>query len=864
MEFCVLAPQLRSALDKLLIRLFADQWRDLKISSEHTTGFLDRLDHEVERIRSWSTELESSEKVFKRELFSARKNLEEVAATSSRPSRELEDYSVPSSSNLGAKGFSTSNLQSPLIAGPQRAEKHGWLFLRTLTGKPTRTVWVRRWFFVRNGIFGWLISNTRTGGVEESEQIGVLLCAVRPASQEERRFCFEVKTKDNTILLQAETQTELADWFQVFERAKEAVLKDDDDEVPQATRLLRRDAAFAINPPSALAFATRSQDSQSYPGTDDGIGPSFDKSTTFPISDRELRTNFETSSRRSTTSEREGEGVRDSAARIIQKLDLHRKSAAGSQLASAVLGGPHTAGSGPPAGAIASLIAAGHNVNSGSAAPGANLLANASLTELNPANVFAASQAHQRAQSTSLNVLAPPTLTNPPAPTNFSKTAVIVSGERSNEPGSVVAGGVVPNGMMANFWGTVSVPIVNSLEAKSVKSAEAVAQKSVLSAQEVLGNLDGRDDIPAVQGANVADNGGASLQSNSPFQPPVPKHRSTTSTDNAFAGVQQAALPVEDYPPNYPIQLKMQDAQFRLLFPSAQRQEKVVLVFRATWNPDEQQDFPGRVYVTESGIHFYSHHLGLVLVSSVSFGIVDGVTTTSGTDFDYLYLNLKEGSTSAGFTRITIKNFLEDIRLLQKRLNFLIQSFHTGKPLHLEATLKDLLAMESDTRVESPSVESWEAVSIDTPHDEGPSRVRSSDGRKEKDLRTTIRIDRNLDSNAEIGIKDKEVTRLQLPAEPVTYVPHDIVRVSQEREFAISAKALFHVMFGDKSTVFQMLFLERRATRKSCSMGIPFMMTSSQDTKFGNRRKTEPMDSERERSPETGLSVPSQFSHRFW
>ena len=85
-------------------------------------------------------------------------------------------------------GRSVTNLQSPAKILPPRAEKQGWLNQRTLTGKPTRTTWVRRWYYVKNGIFGWLVQGARSGGVEESERIGVLLCSVRPEPQEERRF----------------------------------------------------------------------------------------------------------------------------------------------------------------------------------------------------------------------------------------------------------------------------------------------------------------------------------------------------------------------------------------------------------------------------------------------------------------------------------------------------------------------------------------------------------------------------------------------------------------------------------------------------------------------------------------------------
>ena len=84
---------------------------------------------------------------------------------------------------------------------------------------------MRRWAFVKNGIFGWLLQAARGGGVEESERIGVLLCNVRPAVQEERRFCFEVKTKNHAIMLQTATQADLTEWITVFENAKSKALE---------------------------------------------------------------------------------------------------------------------------------------------------------------------------------------------------------------------------------------------------------------------------------------------------------------------------------------------------------------------------------------------------------------------------------------------------------------------------------------------------------------------------------------------------------------------------------------------------------------------------------------------------------------
>lgn len=59
----------------------------------------------------------------------------------------------------------------------------------------------------------------------------------------------------------------------------------------------------------------------------------------------------------------------------------------------------------------------------------------------------------------------------------------------------------------------------------------------------------------------------------------------------------------------------------------------------------------------------------------------------------------------------------------------------------------------------------------------------------------------------------KEVTRFKLPSVPVVYKPERMNKKAFEREFDVSPKALFHVMFGDKSPVFQTLYLERRAHR---------------------------------------------------
>jgi hypothetical protein len=57
----------------------------------------------------------------------------------------------------------------------------------------------------------------------------------------------------------------------------------------------------------------------------------------------------------------------------------------------------------------------------------------------------------------------------------------------------------------------------------------------------------------------------------------------------------------------------------------------------------------------------------------------------------------------------------------------------------------------------------------------------------------------------------KEAARFKLPSTPVVYEPEGMTKKSLEQEFAISPQALFHVMFGELSPLFQTLYAQRRA-----------------------------------------------------
>ena len=758
MNFCVMAPQVRLTLDKILVKVVNEQWRDMRVARETSAKALAQWTSDVERVRGWSKEMENGERVFKRELHLARQQVEGAAELAARPSRDLDTYAASTVPYLGTQA-SSATIPSPAKpdVANEKAEKQGWLFQRTITGKPARTYWVRRWFFVKHGIFGWLTQGTRSGAVEESEKIGVLLCGIRPAFQEERRFCFEVKTKDTTILLQAETQNDIAEWISAFEVAKRKALEDTSKDVSGVHGSV--DAAFSISPPIAPEFAAKTSDGHAGHPSDD-IG-ALDRSETLvvPGGDGLATRGSSDVTRRNTGFDQHG--GESSRARIMEKLDLARKSAVSPQLSG---NNPSSASGGIASLISASLASASHNiVQVGQIAAPAAGLPDTRLV---------------MGQTLPYTSLAPSTLASPPAPTNLSKAAVAVSGERGLGIGR---SGNMPGGLMANLWGSVNWGYVNRLGRE----------------EETLGRDRSVSGPPSPINPPVDGDSGITT-----ITPTAAAHRKSMSMGGPVPSANKNLSDADEFPNYYPLALRMQDAQFRILFPTVPRAEKLVLVFRAVWNPTEQQEFPGRVYVTAKDIFFYSNHLGLVLITGLSMSSIDEVTAAPGKDCDFLFLHFKTGTREDGATRLTVKTFLEPLKLLLRRLNFLVKNASSGEH-NLESTVKRLIKLESEDNQASSGDDGWEEISPDTPVDPGYGG---------KNIKTSLRIDGNLFGPSP-GTISKNATKFKLPSQPVLFTPTGMTQVAVDKDYDISAKALFHILFGDKSAVFQLLYRERQASR---------------------------------------------------
>ena len=776
MDFSEMAPQLRVAVDKLLIRAFSDQWEDVKASCQQGLGAA-KVNHDIERARGWCRELEVGEGEFRGELKAARQELEQRTLTNVAPSRELEDYSAAFASFHG--GLSVRDLPNT------RPEKQGWLNLRSTVGKPSRTVWTRKWFFVKRGLFGWLVP--RHGAVQESEATGVLLCSVKPANAEERRFCFEIKTKDRAIFVQAETRPELIEWLGTFEFAKQKALEKPMDSIAVTAS---QQYAFAVVPPVASEFAAVGGDSGSNQNIEDSNSGNLDRSSTLPVPGSDIamslasRSSFDVATaRKGNLNDRDPDSTRE---KIIQKLDLHRKPTIVTPQ-----GGTHFASNSSSvsgAGGIASLISASHSVMP--VGPGV----------LQPPDTPTFVSLEPSISELPFTSLAPLTLVNPPTATNLSTTAVVINGERGLRQGQADLGSTLPNSMLANTWGSLNRDCLNVHDACIVSTA-SIIEKPPLAQQNIK-----RENSSSENGQSGEEPSMALLPESQGGKSPS---ASAENRKNVTFGAFKSDLNTLNLPENYPVQLKTQSAQMTLLFPCASlADEGLLLVFQASWNAGGRRDFPGRIYVTTKSIYFYSNHIGLIFTSTLSLSSVLEITAASGRDCDFLYLHLAESTTSNATRRVTVKVFIDSFRLLQRRLMYLVEASKTSPSTDLKSHLTALIQIEREESSKAGQKASgWENASAPSDSPDLGSRSNNTN------IKTNVLLEQGRYTHPQLRHDEKEITKFKLPRQPVLFEPPGMGRPVVDKEYDISPKALYHVLFGDKSVVWQLLYHERQARR---------------------------------------------------
>lgn len=209
---------LGNILDKTIIKLSHDVWKKKRVTvNDNDYEALDSW-KKIQKIKSWSDSYSEALSKIEQDMLAAKNQVEESSYLQFAPSMNSDDYAA-----------SMVNAHTLAMTDETSVEKHGYLFMKT-SGKKSKPTWVKRWVFIKNGVFGLLLLSPCKTYVQESDKIGVLLCNVKYTSNEDRRFCFEVKTIDQTIVFQAETFNDLKSWLKVFENERMRVFQEAKDD----------------------------------------------------------------------------------------------------------------------------------------------------------------------------------------------------------------------------------------------------------------------------------------------------------------------------------------------------------------------------------------------------------------------------------------------------------------------------------------------------------------------------------------------------------------------------------------------------------------------------------------------------------
>ena len=206
---------------------FKDSGRSIDLCPQVDSYFEDYL--------SWVENALAAGKTLEQDIHHAKKLIYDYALHQIQPSQNVEDYNVRSINSA------TLVPRAPTTATPVKPqEKNGWLFMKTTVGKPPRTIWVRRWCFLQNGVFGMFLLAPSKIYVEETDKFGICLTATRYDMEEDRKFCFELKVfngstakqngnstasayKPLSIVLQADSLRELKSWLTTFSAGRKYI-----------------------------------------------------------------------------------------------------------------------------------------------------------------------------------------------------------------------------------------------------------------------------------------------------------------------------------------------------------------------------------------------------------------------------------------------------------------------------------------------------------------------------------------------------------------------------------------------------------------------------------------------------------------
>ncbi|GMM29003.1 Sip3 protein [Martiniozyma asiatica (nom. inval.)] len=153
---------------------------------------------EVKRLHKCANELNKSGESLFKILNDFRKSSEEILVGLITPSNDLTHFE-------GSRVLPAESLND---------EKHGWVYIKS------GTIWIKRWMFVKDHMFGFLNISSDGQFVEESDKFGVLVVNIKQTLHEDRKFCLQLIGTVN-LIIQVETYKDLSNWLGVFKKSQQ-------------------------------------------------------------------------------------------------------------------------------------------------------------------------------------------------------------------------------------------------------------------------------------------------------------------------------------------------------------------------------------------------------------------------------------------------------------------------------------------------------------------------------------------------------------------------------------------------------------------------------------------------------------------
>ncbi|KAI9301593.1 hypothetical protein BJ944DRAFT_252193 [Cunninghamella echinulata] len=229
--------QFRSALEHTLVEHFSAATLAHLNDIDGSMQVWQKLDVQLESWKQWLVDDKSTCNYQLHKLQATRKELENEFLNQSQPPRDLEKYIAPAFTTVPQSPMANRfSLDISETATPDQLNKpyHKWGYLFT---KNARGYWTRRWFFLYNGYFGSCLVNAShklKGAISLDERVSVLLSEIKPVSDIDRRYCFEVVcVQQAPIIVQAETEDEMKEWISAFDKAKRLAIQN--EHVPNHT-----------------------------------------------------------------------------------------------------------------------------------------------------------------------------------------------------------------------------------------------------------------------------------------------------------------------------------------------------------------------------------------------------------------------------------------------------------------------------------------------------------------------------------------------------------------------------------------------------------------------------------------------------